>query len=208
MIKNTLITLSTLTLLVSSVDARDNPFEATQTYKEQKTRTIPILGHDEEKSIVPEQKKIIEKEIVETKAAEPIIKKELVAKKINKKPLEEIVFKDPIKPIEIKTYKYNLLSFVDMHITGDIMNISTVYKLKKYFILKEENKLVFDFVAKHNFYTQREVVSTHQDFEKITIGAHPKKSFFRVVIKVTNKLSNYKVDIDKKGLITIECIRK
>ena len=82
------------------------------------------------------------------------------------------------------------------------MSIATKYKLKNHFILKDENKIVFDYVGKKRFYTKREVLSSHKDFKKIIIGAHPEDYYFRIVIQTQNNVIKYKTTIDK-SLVTI-----
>ena len=185
MIKNTLYTLSLSLLLITSLSARANPFIPTQEYMDAKNNLLYPQNIDDGDRTV----KIIHNE---------------------KKPLEEIIVKKVIpvkkteKPKEIKTYKYNLLSFVNINIANDIMNIKTKYKLKKYFIFKQENKFVFDFVGKKRFYTKRETLSSHKDFSRIIIGAHPEDYYFRVVVVPEYNSSEYKVTINENGLITIK----
>jgi hypothetical protein len=200
MIKKNLIIIS-LVLLSSLLDARVNPFEATTTYNEEKASLIKAL----EKSKI---KRTIELELKTKSIPKPIAKLKPIVKvkkvKMIKKPVEEIIFKEPISiKKEIKTYKYNLLSFIKIDITDDIMNISTRYKITNWFILKDENKIVFDFVGKKRFYTKRETLSSHKDFKKIIIGAHPENDYFRVVIQTQQITPNYKIKFDNQGLITI-----
>ncbi len=223
MIKISSVTVSLLMLFVSSLEARLNPFEPTKTYLEEKEVLLNTPVEIKQEPIVKKKKIEIPKDII--KKVEPIVvKKEDITPPVKeKKPAEEIILKEPIKivvadlnttkvvvkPREIKTYKYNLLSFVDMHITDDIMNIQTKYKLKQHFTLVEENKLVFDYIGKKRFYTKRETLSSHKDFKKIIIGAHPEDYYFRIVIQTQEKVSKYKVTISKNGLVTIvKTIRK
>ena len=190
MIKNSLIIISTLMLAVCLLNARANPFQPTQTYKEEKSALLKSLNNS----------------MINQKNDSRTIK---LIPQDNPKNLEEIIVKKTVaNSKKIKTYKYNLLSFVKINIKNDIMNISTKYKLKKHFTIKEENKLVFDYIGKKRFYTKRETLSSHKDFNKIIIGAHPRSCYFRVVIQTKSKVSNYKVHINKKGLITIKRIRK
>jgi len=200
MIRNSLVIISTIIIGFTSLDARVNPFEPTQTFIEEREALIVSLI---KKDIIEEPKKAedINQTVAVVVPVVPIVEK----KKEILKPVEEIiVIKSKTKPEVIKTYKYNLLSFVNLQIRKDIMSLSSKYKMKKYFKIKEENKLVFDFIAKKRFFTQRETISTHKDFKKIIIGAHPEKKYFRVVIQTKEKLSKYKINIDKKGKITIK----
>jgi hypothetical protein len=184
--------------------ARDNPFEPTQVYINEKK----ILLDELNKKNTPKIKKlkVIKKDIIKPRVVkEEVIKQEREI--IILKPVQLIVYdtssnKKLKKTKEIKTYKYNLLPFVDIHITDDIMSIATKYKLKNYFILKSENRLIFDYFGKKRFYTKREILSSHKDFKKITIGAHPEDYYFRIVIQAQDSVFKYKATIDK-GLATI-----
>ena len=199
MIKNSLVIIFTMFLGFTSLHARVNPFEPTQTFIEEKEALILSLAQVE--TVVKKEAEDANKTI----EIASVVDKKLEKKPEVMKPIEEIIIiKSKIKPEVIKTYKYNLLSFVDLKIRKDIMSLSTKYKLKKYFKIKEENKLVFDFIAKKRFFTQRETISTHKDFKKIVIGAHPEKKYFRVVIQTKEKLSKYNVNIDKNGKVTIK----
>ena len=208
-----------LALCTVSLYSRVNPFEQTQTYINEKK----ILLDEIKKKNTPKIKKtVVKKEIVKPKIVKEVkvVKKEIIKPKIVKKEVikkeREIIILKPVqfivsdinsskkiqKPREIKTYKYNLLSFVDIHITDDIMSIATKYKLKNYFILKDENKIVFDYIGKKRFYTKRETLSSHKDFKKIIIGAHPEDYYFRVVIQTQESVFKYNTTIDE-GLVTI-----
>jgi hypothetical protein len=196
MIKNNLFIFSVLVLFASFLEARENPFEPTQTYQEEKTKLIKSLKQNKEIKKKPLPVDTITKV---KKAVEEII---VTLPKIKQDDLNGT--QKNVKPVEIKTYKYNLLPFVKIDIKNDIMNISTKYKLKKFFIVKKENKLVFDYIGKKRFYTKRETLSSHKDFNKIIIGAHPDRYYFRVVIQTKGKATDAKVNIDKKtNLVTI-----
>ncbi len=208
---NNLLKAGLLIALVSTLSARSNPFVPTQTYIEEKESLVdpgeiiePYNPNDKGRTI----KIMPEEEIKPIEKIEPIVEE---IKPIEK--IEEIVFKEVIEdnntscvtaaPKEIKIYKYNLIDFVNIDITEDIMNIQTKYKLKKQFVLEDEKKMVFDFTSKKSFYTKRETLSTHKDFKKITIGAHPENKYFRVVIQVPDNLIEYETHVDENGSITI-----
>ncbi len=212
MMKKSFFILILLIFSINVLNARSNPFEPTSTYNEElealknPPKTVANLVKDIKIEKIAQQKQ------------QPIIKNKIVKKII--KPKEEIIFKKPIKIVlkdktinknvctkQIKIYKYNLLPFVDIKIVEDIMYVKTDYILKEHFNLKEENKIVFDYSKKKRFYTKRETLSSHKDFNKIIIGAHPKKSYFRVVIQTKDDISNYKIKIDKKDLVSIKRIR-
>jgi len=219
MIKKFLIIISILMFLEISLISRENPFEPTKTYLEEKKELKLALEKENNKTKVI--KSIMKQEIVSkptvTKqeiVSKPTITKQKIVskpvtistiKQITIKPMEEIIVQ---KPKKTKIYKYHLLPFVDIHIINNIMSISTKYKLKKFFLLEEENKLVFDYVGKNRFYTKREILSSHKDFNKVIIGAHPEDYYFRVVIQTKEKVEKYKVEINKEKDKTITIQKK
>lgn len=201
---NTIIKTSLLFLLVGNLSARDNPFIATKVFTQIQESSIIA---DEKPAIEPIRIIEIEEEIIPT--IKPVVIKPI---QIEEPKLEEVLItkteiQDPITketvPVEIKSYKYNLLDFVKIDILSDIMSIDTKSKLITHFILKDENKIVFDFVGAQNFYTKRESLSSHQDFKKLIVGAHPKYKYFRVVIQTSTDVKGYKTIVEKSGLITI-----
>ena len=209
MIKRFLITISMLMFLKISLISRENPFEPTKTYLEEKKELK--LALEKENNKTKAIKSIMKQEIVSKKPT--MTKQEIVSKpvtistikQITIKLMEEIIVQ---KQKKTKIYKYHLLPFVDIHITNNIMSISTKYKLKKFFLLEEENKLVFDYVGKNRFYTKREILSSHKDFNKVIIGAHPEDYYFRVVIVPAYNNSKYKVINNENGLITIKRVSR
>jgi hypothetical protein len=209
MIKRFLITISMLMFLKISLISRENPFEPTKTYLEEKKELK--LALEKENNKTKAIKSIMKQEIVSKKPT--MTKQEIVSKpvtistikQITIKLMEEIIVQ---KQKKTKIYKYHLLPFVDIHITNNIMSISTKYKLKKFFLLEEENKLVFDYVGKNRFYTKREILSSHKDFNKVIIGAHPEDYYFRVVIQTKEKVEKYKVEINKEKDKTITIQKK
>ena len=209
MIKKFLIIISILMFLEISLISRENPFEPTKTYLEEKKELK--LALEKENNKTKAIKSIMKQEIVSKKPT--MTKQEIVSKpvtistikQITIKPMEEIIVQ---KPKKTKIYKYHLLPFVDIHIINNIMSISTKYKLKKFFLLEEENKLVFDYVGKNRFYTKREILSSHKDFNKVIIGAHPEDYYFRVVIQTKEKVEKYKVEINKEKDKTITIQKK
>ncbi len=196
--KSSLFIISLVFILsTSTLNARLNPFAVTPEYSEAKQDLIdnPQVNNDGNRTI-----QITSEDTPNTtQQTQPVVETIM-------KPLEEIVLTpakiDDTKIIQHKEYKYNLLSFVKINIINNILNIKTKYKLKKAFILEEENKIVFDFDGKMNFYTKRQVLSSHEDFEKIAIGAHPEDDFFRVVIQTKPCVCDY--DVKKDKLISIQ----
>ncbi len=229
MYMSNLVKAGLLIALVSTLSARSNPFVPTQTYIEEREslvdpgeiiepynpndrgRIVKIMSQEDpvQETTTKIEPIVIERKIVEAK---PVVILEETKK------IEEIIFKEAaednnisktaVAPKEIKIYKYHLLDFVNIDITEDVMNIETKFKLKKQFVLKDEKKIVFDFIGKKRFYTKRETLSSHEDFKKIIIGAHPENRYFRVVIQTPTDLKEYKTNIDEDGLISIRKISK
>lgn len=115
--------------------------------------------------------------------------------------VEALKTKDEV--LKIPTPKVQIIKFVDISIIDNIMNLSAEYKLKRWFILENEKKIVFDYISKKRFLTKIEPVSTHLDFDNVTIGAHPEKNYLRIVIQTKYKTSQYKISFREEGLITI-----
>ena len=182
--------------------AQDKP-----TKKVVEKTTLPVPTAEDKKvkqEIVPEP--IIEKKIVksvEDKIIEedipPPVKKEIIEEK------KEEVVKKVVETPKPKKETLKSLPFVQVDIIDEVLTIKVrdKYKLKKRFTLKDENKFVFDFNGKVRFYTKRDDTKVSEEFKKVTIGNHPKYSYFRVVVKTKDNIKNYKVQIDKKGLISI-----
>jgi len=149
-----------------------------------------------------EVKKLIKKAQKQTEAkTKAILKKELEKTKIIEpqqvvfvKPRTDIVEDDPMKEKEI-------LPFVKVSYNNNSLTIHTSDKVSKKFALDKDNKIIIDYKAYKNFYTKREDL-TSKGFEKIAVGNHKKDRFYRIVVKLTSKPSDYKVNY-KDGLITI-----
>ncbi len=190
--------------------AEVSPVEAVEEPKNVEEITI---AKEEIKTTVETKTTIETKQKIEEEPKETTIIKEEIQKilAIEKKTEEITITKEKVKDpvtkeviaVETKTYKYNLLEFVKINITDDVLNIKTSYDLDRKFLLVDENKMVFDFIGKINFSTQREGLSTHDDYKKIIIGAHPEERFFRVVIQAQEDVTKYKIVINKDGLIVI-----
>ncbi len=147
-----------------------------------------------------EVKKLIKK--VEEKNAEKT--KKIVEKEIEKVKQEqitkEVVFVKPRADVKAETKTIKPLPYVEVIYTDDTISINTNYDMKKTFNLEKENKIIVDFEATKKFTTKKDMLDS-ENFKSIVIGNHEKKSFFRVVIKTSNKPSSYKMSKDD-GLIT------
>jgi len=137
-------------------------------------------------------KKLIEKKLNQTKTVEP---KQVVFVK----PRPDVEMMEDELSDELKTY--DILPFVKLEYNNDELTIHTKYKVSKKFSIKKDNKIIIDYKAKVNFYTKREDLES-MSFKKVAVGNHKKNGFFRVVVELDKKPSNFKVNY-KKGLITI-----
>ena len=209
MMKNSILTIGLLVLLLNTLNARENPFIAVENKATQQPQ-MKLIGDPIEKPkaklVVTEKtikevspksdlvllKKIVEEVLKDNKAIEEkkasIVKKKAIQKKKIRKKVVEII--NPIKSLKINIKK-------------NTFTIKTKYKLKDYFILTDEKKIVIDFTADINFYTYNHNVKLLSTFKKVTLGNHPENSYFRVVIITKDLASNYKLNIKENGLIVI-----
>jgi hypothetical protein len=212
----------TFIILCISLEARENPFEATSAFVEEKQRILEI----EQDYAYEFQKKDSEVEVTKTQEVKPVVEK--TSKKVNKPKVvikkvdQESKIKKLIKSIEkqlpakkdeidIETMNvepeimpevaiekvvakevYNPTSFIKIINYEDRIEIHTNYKVFKKFDLNDENKIVLDYHAKVNFYTQK-IDLNSKYFNKIIVGNHKKEKYFRIVIKTKNHPSLYKV---------------
>ena len=171
-------------VLTLNLSARENPFEATQAYTEEAARIL-----EQNETIVQEAKKKLTP-ILEIKEN----KKNEENKVIYVKPRTDIE-----ENINLNMQKKILIDFIHINYNNDKLTIHTKDIILKKFTLEKENKLVIDYKAKKNFYTKREFLDS-QNFKKITLGNHKKENFYRVVILLSKKPSNYKVQYKDKIL--------
>lgn len=244
--------LLSLSLIISlNLNARENPFEATNAYEEEAARIIELHESEEEASIAAQEAQYIEqmqRKMEETKQIEeknkvqeavnkivPMIKdekkekqfsekevKQLIkkaqiqsenrAKQIIKKELEKKEMVEPKQVVYVKprvdiiddepTLKTKeILPFLKVEYNDEKLIIHTEHKVSKKFTLAKDNKIIIDYKANLNFYTKREDLES-KEFLKVAVGNHKKERYFRVVLKVNEKPSNYKVEY-KDNLITI-----
>ncbi|MDC0933753.1 hypothetical protein OAR97_07865 [Arcobacteraceae bacterium] len=206
-----IISLSILSIsLCVSLFARENPFEPTDHYLEQKEMVIKaneleqIKKEQEAADLIAEEMKEKELEaqkIADAKALEMQIKKEKEMQKLTVK--EEPIIEEVYIP-EIKE-NFRVLPYVKIYVINDVLTIKVdpKYKLLNQDILKPAKKLLFDFEGKVSFYTIRKDIIS-EDFKSLTVGTHMEEEFFRVVIDVPEDIINYVETIDSKnGIITI-----
>ena len=211
-----IISLSILTIVFSvSLLARENPFEPTDHFTEQKKM---IMKANELEKIKKEQeatdkmaKELKAKELALQKMADEKAQAKLVEKKQEVKTMpmvkevkaEKMLAKKPYIP-EIKE-NFKILPFVKIYVVNDVLTIKvdTKYKLLNQDILKPVKKLLFDFKGKESFYTIRKDIMS-ENFKSLAVGTHMKENFFRVVIDLPYDIIHYTEKVDSKnGIITI-----
>jgi hypothetical protein len=207
-----IISLSILSIsLCVSLFARENPFEPTDHYLEQKelvikTNELEKIKQEQEAAdkIAQEikDKEIEAQKIADAKALEMKIKKEEAMKTLAMK-------KEPI--VEEKAYipeikeNFRVLPYVKIYVINDVLTIKVdpKYKLLNQDILTPDKKLLFDFAGKVSFYTIRKDIIS-ENFKSLTVGTHMEEEFFRVVIDLPEDVINYIEKIDSEnGIITI-----
>jgi len=208
------------------LEARENPFEATTAYEEEKQRILEV----EQDYAYEFQKKEPQVEVQETKKVEtlkPVVKETKIKKIVDNSKQEESKIKKLIKSIEkqlpneedvqmqdeivmdeakvepeimeevaiedvVSKEVFNPTSFMKIINYSDRIEIYTDYPVFKKFNLNDENKIVLDYHAKVNFYTQK-IKLESKYFDKIIVGNHKKEKYFRIVVKTKNNPSLYKV---------------
>jgi len=219
----TLFTL--LFILTASLVARENPFEATNAYEEEKARIIEMNETEEDYAVEYQQEQQYINEMYEKmnnpskkeekKSAKPLVTEEKVKKMIQKAQKEsekkaeniaqKIVEKQPkkveqvvyVKPRLDVVNEKELLPFVKVEYDNEKIDIISKYKVSKKITLPGEKKIVLDFNANENFYTVRETLDS-TNYPKVTVGNHKKDKFYRVVVELSSTPDDYEVTYDDK----------
>lgn len=147
-----------------TLQARDNPFIPTKSYVEKKAEMID----DSYQYEVP----IVDKSAMDTMD----------------------MSNDEPKGSMLENGKHNILSFVILEVSDDTLSITTHNQLLKKFDLNYKNtkKIVFDFKSSKGFYTKKAYLDS-MNYKHISIGAHPKKGYYRIAISVEDIPSNYDI---------------
>lgn len=207
-------------LLTSFLIARENPFETTQTFEQKKQEYLKQIEAQKEaqrlaQEAIEKEKELqslaanLEKEKLEKERLEALAQEEAQkTKALELQKQQELLAlqKAAIDEQEKNALKYNPLNFIKFKVyeSSLVIYIDQSYKLLNTDILKPANKFLFDFKASADFYTKRKVLESHPLFKSITVGNHPKKGFFRVVIETNENIDNFKEDVQlKEGTITI-----
>jgi len=216
-----IISISLLSILLSiSLFARQNPFEPTDHFIEQKEM---IIKSNEKEALQKEQDAInkkaqemedqklaIEAETIKIKEQELMLaEKEKQEKALKFSQMEKdieatkILQKEAYIP-EIKE-NFKILPFVKIFVVDDVLTIKVdkKYKLLNQDILKPVKKLLFDFKGNVSFYTVRKDIIS-ENFKSLAVGTHMEENFFRIVIDLPYDIINYSEKIDSEnGIITI-----
>ena len=189
--------------------------------KDDGSRTVKVEGTNTKNVLIKKVTKIkpvISKSIVKEKILkEKPTKEEITAlcKVQPKTPMVKVIKKELINPnlvkektTIIKHHKmsrndefvpttYKILPFITIDTDFNDLKISSrnKYTIVTYHVLKEKNKVAFDFLAKVWFYTRYKKLDAPH-FDAYTIGNHKDKQFFRVTISLKENISNYKISIN------------
>jgi hypothetical protein len=199
------ISLLTLSILFTvSLFARENPFEPTDHFIEQKQL---ILKKNEQEKLKKEQE---EKDRITMQKVEAQINANQKAK-VTPVKLDAVSTTKVGKEVETKPYipaiqeNFQVLPFVKISILNDVLTLKVdpKYQLLNQDILKPVKKFLFDFQGKESFYTIRKEILS-KDYKSFAVGTHKEEKFFRVVIDLTDEMISYTETIDSKnGIITI-----
>jgi len=198
------LSILSIALSISSI-ARENPFEPTDHFLEQKEMMIQANRDQkiEKEKIVNETKL---KELANLESKNEMLKKLKEEQKIEKSLLvnpDENTQKSYVPDIK---ENFKVLPFVKIYIVNNVLTIKvdTKYKLLNQDILKPNKKLLFDFSGKVSFYTVRKDIIS-EDFRSFAVGTHMEENFFRVVVDLPLDVIHYIEQIDaKNGTIVIK----
>ncbi|MCT7496554.1 AMIN domain-containing protein [Aliarcobacter cryaerophilus] len=138
-----------------------------------------------------------------------IVKKELA--NVKKEP-EQVIYVKPradvdsdktstaVNPSSNSLKQKNILPFLNIENSDNELIIRSEHKMFKKFSIDKENKLAFDYKAKVNFNTKKEILSG-SNFKNITVGNHQKGGYYRVAVELGSKVSKYSVDVNDKEIV-------
>lgn len=203
-------------LLVISLNARENPFEPTDIYKEKQAdflKQLEIEAQKEKK--MQEQMKLHEeamlqreKEIEDLELLRQDELRKIEELKAQRAALEKQQQQKLLQLKKEKTAqknKYNVLPFVHIEANDNtlVLYVDTKFKLINQDILVKRKKILYDFRGYTSFYTITQKLNS-EAFKAFSVGTHKKNGFFRVVIEVSDATSLYSELINtKEGKITI-----
>ncbi|GGD41489.1 hypothetical protein GCM10012288_14520 [Malaciobacter pacificus] len=171
-------------------------------------KLIPVIKEEKPKEKVY-TKKEVDTLINKTKKQTEYKTKQIVKKELEKelkttkieKPAQVVYVKPRPDIIDDELITKKILPFVDIEYNDEKFMIKTDSDISRKFTLDKDNKIIIDYKAKKNFYTKRDTLES-KSFKKITVGNHKKENYYRVVIELNSKPSNFEVTYKDK-LITI-----
>lgn len=213
-------TLLLSTVIVSffclTLQARENPFilpEDSGTYQKAKNtdsdeeqfiknnqnKLKETTQDEEQKSLTQVQdkaysKKEIDSLMLKTKYEAEQKAKALIKKELAKEP-EQVVYVKPRADAttdETLTSK-NILPFVKVDYNDNKLLISSQDAIYKKFSINAEKKLVIDFKGVKNFSGAKHNLNS-SNFKVISTGNHSSNGFYRIVVELSSKPSNYNFD--------------
>ncbi len=220
----TLLLTTTLTAFLSlSLQARENPFilyeEKTGRVIESPSKNKSVTDLEEEQFIrdyqngtkqstvenekkaptqVQQEKSYSKKEVdslmLKTKYEAEQKAKALVKKELKKEPEQVVYVKPRADTITNETLNSrNILPFVKIDYNDNKLLISSQDEVFKKFSINKENKLVIDLKGKRNFNGTRYELNS-SNFQAISTGNHSTDGFYRIVVELSSKPSNYNFD--------------
>ena len=211
--------LVTLLILVSQVDARENPFVPTKMFQDEMQRMIEI---DPEQEFMEKNDSQYEYSSQKQKNKRPKaktaaqIKAQMQAKEAKKEKAlalkmqalqkeKEEIKNNPLIYVKLRDdviidKKINVLPFIDIEYTNSELKIHSKYKVFKKFYLEKGNKLILDFRADTSFYTKHYDLESNA-FRKFSVGNHKEDRFFRVVILLNENNDKYNVTYDENMVL-------
>ena len=175
-------------------------------------RTVKVEGTQTKKVLIKTVKKtkvVIKEKIVKVKPtkeelealckveAKTIVKKDLKKESINPiyiREQTEVIKHNTMKSDEFVPTTYKILPFITIDTDFNSLTISSrpKYSIVTYHVLKEKNKIAFDFLADVWFYTRYKKLDAPH-FDAYTLGNHKSQKFFRVSITLKEDITKYKV---------------
>jgi len=178
-------------------------------------RTVKVEGTENKKVLlktVNKTKIIVKEKIVKVKPTKAEIEalckiepKTMVKNEIKKEEINPIFIREKTRIIKHHNMKndefvpttYKILPFITVDTNFNDLKITSrsKYTIVTYHVLKEKNKIAFDFLGDVWFYTRYKKLDAPH-FDAYTLGNHKKQKFFRVSITLKEDVSKYKVLVD------------
>jgi len=179
-------------------------------------RTVKVEGTGTKNVLIKnvvKTKVVVKEKIVKTKPTKEEIEAlcKVEPKTVQKVVINQTVKKEEINPIYIKEQTkiirhrnmkndefvpttYKILPFITIDTDFNSLKVSSRpnYNIVTYHVLKEKNKIAFDFLADVWFYTRYKKLDAPH-FDAYTLGNHKQQKYFRVTITLKENIKNYKI---------------